>query len=67
MADNTNFSTFPSNAYEAMAMLYMQNQNLVGLSPEAIYDRYHDAYKKIREHAREKRKEDNLNKSSIRI
>lgn len=67
MSDNTKLYTFPDNAYEALALLYTQNQNVEGLSPEDIYDIYHDAYKKIREHAREKRKEEKLDKASIRI
>lgn len=67
MADNIKLSTFPNNAHEALALIYVQNQNVEGLTPEEIYDKYQDAYKKIREYAREKRKEEKLNKSSIRI
>ena len=35
---------------EAIAFLYVQNQDLSGLSPEEIYDKYRDAYKKIHYH-----------------
>lgn len=67
MADNVNFSTFPNNAYEALALIYVQNQNVDGLTPEEIYDKYHEAYKKIREHARETYKQERLNKTSTRV
>lgn len=49
------FDTFLSNETEALAMLYIQQQNLSELSPEEIYDKYCDAYQKIREHRKAKR------------
>lgn len=49
------FDTFPGNETEALAMLYVQNQDLSDLSPEEIYDKYYDAYQKIREHRKAKR------------
>lgn len=52
MADNS--FTFPSNRLEALTMLYMQNQNLAGLTPEQILDQYQDAYAKMRDHERMK-------------
>lgn len=46
---------FPSSEAEALAMLYVQNQDLTDLSPEEIYDKYYEAYQKIREHRKAKR------------
>ena len=54
MADNT-FLTFPDSKIEALAMLYLQNQDLSGLTPEEILDKYDDAYEKIKARNREKR------------
>lgn len=45
-----NLKVFPSNESEALAMLYIQKQDLSGLSPAQIYDKYYDAYKEIRKH-----------------
>lgn len=47
-----NKSAFPSSKLEALAMLYMQNQDLSGLTPEEVYDRYQDAYEKMHKHYR---------------
>ena len=47
--------TFPSSETEALALLYVQNLDLSDLSPEEIYDKYYDAYQKIREHRKAKR------------
>ena len=54
MADNTHLEAFPANKFEALAMLYLQHQNLSGLSPEQLLDRYQDVYAKMRDHEREK-------------
>ena len=40
--------TFPSDESEALAFLYIQNQDLSGLTPPQIYDEYRKAYKEIR-------------------
>ena len=45
-----NLSSFPANDQEAIAFLYVRNQDLSGLSPEEIYDKYCDTYKKIHYH-----------------
>lgn len=45
-----NFMTFPANESQAIAMLYVQNQDLTGLTPTQIYDEYHKAYEEIRKH-----------------
>ena len=52
MAENIPFTSFPANKYEALAMLYMQNQNLSGFTPEQLLDKYQDAYARIRDHDR---------------
>ncbi len=44
---------FPSTKAEALAMLYLQNQNLSGKSPEEIAELYQDAYQKIRNYDKE--------------
>lgn len=54
MAENTQLETFPSNKLEALAMLYMQHQNLSGLTPEQVLDKYQDVYAKMRNHERVK-------------
>lgn len=54
MADNTSFEAFPANKFEALAMLYLQQQNLSGLTPEQLLDKYQDVYSKIRDHERAK-------------
>ena len=54
MAD-TYPTQFPSNELEALAMLYVQSQDLTDASPEDLYDMYQDAYQKIRDHHRAER------------
>ena len=41
---------FPNSEIEALALLYVQNQDLSGLTPEEIYDKYRDAYKRSHDH-----------------
>ena len=43
---------FPSNKTEALAMLYVQSQDLTDVTPEELLDKYQDAYKRIQEHGR---------------
>lgn len=62
MSNDVNLYTFPKYEYEALAMLYIQNQDLSGLTPEEIYDKYKDACNKIKEQYKAKRKETRLNK-----
>lgn len=50
MSDKVTLSTFPASELQALALLYVQNQNLSGLTPEEIYDKYRDAYKRIHDH-----------------
>lgn len=54
MADIDLYS-FPDNKYDALAMLYVQHQDLSGLTPEQLLDMYHEAYDKIRAHEKETR------------
>lgn len=55
--DGTVLNTFPSTKSEALAMLYVEQQdNLSTLTPEQFFDMYQDAYDRIR--AREKKKHD---------
>ena len=55
MMTDTVFRTFPDNKIEALTMLYLQNQDLSELSPEALLDKYDDTYEKIKAYSREKR------------
>lgn len=47
--DDIILQAFPRNEFEALAMLYVKNQNLSGLSPEEILDMYLDARERIRD------------------
>lgn len=40
-------SDFPSTKYEALTMLYLQNQDLSGLTPKQLLDKYEEVYKEI--------------------
>lgn len=39
--------TFPSTKSEALAMLYLQSQNLTNISPEEFAKKYEDVHSKI--------------------
>lgn len=47
MANDANLRAFPSDSREFLAMLFLQNQDLSGKSPEDIAEMYDDAYEKI--------------------
>lgn len=49
------FSTFPGSKTEALALLYVQSQDLSGKTPKDILDMYDNAYEEIRQHKIEKR------------
>lgn len=53
MAD-TILRTFPEDEAEALAMLYVQNQDLSGITPEQLFDMYEDTCKKIKEYRKDK-------------
>lgn len=55
MNNFVNLSTFPNNKIEALTMLYLQSQDLSALSPEELYDKYEETYKKIKEHHKQQR------------
>ena len=48
---------FPSYPQEALAMLYVQNQDLSGKNPEDLAVMYYDAYERICGKAKEVKKE----------
>lgn len=50
MSDRIDLSTFPSKKAEALTMLYLQNQDLTGVTPEEILEKYDEAYTRIRSH-----------------
>lgn len=45
---NIDLKAFPENLFEALAMLYVQNQDLKGKKPEDICGMYWNAYYRIR-------------------
>jgi hypothetical protein len=47
--------SFPSNETEALAMLWLQSQDLRGITPEELLDKYQDAYQKIRQRNKDNR------------
>lgn len=51
---NETLKTFPASKFEALALLYIQKQDLSGISPEQLLDMYEDAYQKIKDRNREK-------------
>lgn len=44
MSDNVELKSFPKDAIEAAAYLYIQHQDLTGKSPSEIYELYLTAY-----------------------
>ncbi len=44
---SSNFTAFPSDRRSALAILYLQNQDLSGKTPEEIAHMYNDAYGRI--------------------
>lgn len=51
---NEMLKTFPASKFEALALLYVQKQDLSGITPEQLLDMYEDAYQKIKDRNREK-------------
>lgn len=45
---DTDLRAFPQNSTDALAMLYVQSQDLRGKSPEEICEIYWNAYYRIR-------------------
>jgi excinuclease UvrABC ATPase subunit len=53
--DNSPFDETPVTKYDALAILYLQKQDLNGVSPEEVVGRYIEAYDRIKkEFARQK-------------
>lgn len=46
---NETLKTFPASYAEALAMLYLQNQDLSGKTPSEIHTMYREAVQEIRE------------------
>lgn len=44
---NVSFKAFPSDRVDALALLYLQNQDLSGKSPEELANIYNEAWCKI--------------------
>lgn len=50
MSDKINLSTFPSSKIPALAMLYLQNQDLKTLTPTELACKYDEVYSEIKSH-----------------
>lgn len=53
-----NSGFFPSSEYGALAMLYIQNQDLSGKTPEDLLRLYKETEKRIYDYAKENIRED---------
>ncbi|MGP4038340.1 hypothetical protein ACTWP4_00310 [Gracilibacillus sp. D59] len=49
MSNDVTLDTFPSNRSEALAMLYLKNQDLSGKTPEELSQLYYDTIVRIRD------------------
>jgi hypothetical protein len=47
VSNDVSLSTFPNGRVPALAMLYLQNQDLSKATPEDIVDKYLEAYERI--------------------
>lgn len=56
MAESVKLDSFPADCMEAIAYLYVQQQDLSGKSPAEIYTLYQEAYYEIRKDHLQKRK-----------
>lgn len=48
MSEKTELCSFPANEIQALALLYVQSQDLAGKSPSETYKLYKTAYDEIR-------------------
>lgn len=46
---------FPTSKIDALTMLYLEQQDLSGLSPETLLDRYDEVYKKLMDYNNKKK------------
>lgn len=44
----TKLKTFPANKYDALTMLFLQNQDLSNLKPEELANKYNEVHAKIK-------------------
>lgn len=51
-------SSFPSNSYEAIAMLYVKNQDISAKTPEELYRFFMETQNRIYKYAKENKYED---------
>lgn len=65
MSNDVILHKFPKDECEALAMLYVKNQDLSNLSPEEIYDEYRDAYEKIKNRKQEIRQKAKVQRVSF--
>ncbi|MDR0979468.1 MAG: hypothetical protein LBL91_06110 [Lachnospiraceae bacterium] len=56
MSDEIRLNAFPSSNLQALAFLYVQNQDLTGKTPAQVAKMYFEAYKEIQDNNREIRK-----------
>lgn len=54
MANEVRLTAFPSNAQEALALLYVQSQDLKGKAPSEIQTMYYEALYQLRKDHAEK-------------
>lgn len=59
LSDNTVSGQFPTGKREALALLYVQSQDLSGKTPEDLAEMYTSAYKKISEKLKALRSDSN--------
>jgi hypothetical protein len=55
MSDKTELNMFPRNRFDALALLYLQNQDLSKLTPQELLDKFDEVRESIRNHNNEKR------------
>ena len=58
MSDSVSLNTFPRNRFDALAILYVQSQDLSGKTPEDLAVMYAEAYVKIKEKFNDLRHDD---------
>lgn len=63
MGEQTVLHTFPSSRREALAMLYLENQDLKGKTPEEIQSLYFGAYEALKKDDKERSNANLIKKS----
>ncbi|MDY2991753.1 MAG: hypothetical protein SOR91_09825 [Hornefia butyriciproducens] len=49
---NYEFRTFPSDPCQALAIIYLQNQDLHDFSPKQLYDQYQTIYNELKTYSK---------------